>query len=34
VQLHVFDGNVGARDLYRKAGFVETDVTMLKRIDG
>lgn len=34
VQLHVFGGNVGARQLYLRAGFVETDVTMLKRIDG
>lgn len=34
VQLHVFGDNTGARDLYRKAGFVETDVTMLKRVDG
>jgi ribosomal protein S18 acetylase RimI-like enzyme len=33
VQLHVHGGNVGARRLYRQAGFVETDVTMLKRID-
>ena len=34
VQLHVFGGNSGARQLYRRAGFVETDVTMLKRVDG
>ena len=34
VQLHVFGGNTGARALYRRAGFVETDVTMLKRVDG
>jgi ribosomal protein S18 acetylase RimI-like enzyme len=34
VQLHVFGGNEGARELYRRAGFVETDVTMLKRVDG
>lgn len=34
VQLHVFGGNTGARELYRRAGFVETDVTMLKRVDG
>jgi ribosomal protein S18 acetylase RimI-like enzyme len=34
VQLHVFGGNAGARQLYRRAGFVETDVTMLKRVDG
>lgn len=34
VQLHVFGGNSGARALYRRAGYVETDVTMLKRVDG
>ncbi len=34
VQLHVFGGNSGARELYRRAGYVETDVTMLKRVDG
>jgi len=34
VQLHVFGGNTGARELYRRAGFVETDVTMVKRVDG
>ena len=33
VQLHVFGDNTGARELYRKAGFIETDVTMLKRVD-
>ena len=33
VQLHVFGGNTGARELYRRAGYVETDVTMLKRVD-
>lgn len=33
VQLHVFGGNAGARELYRKAGYVETDVMMLKRVD-
>ena len=33
VQLHVHGANTGARDLYRKAGFIETDVTMLKRVD-
>ena len=32
VQLHVFGGNTGARQLYLRAGFVETDVTMLKRV--
>lgn len=34
VQLHVFGGNAGARELYRKAGYEETDVMMLKRVDG
>jgi len=34
VQLHVHGANTGARELYRKAGYVETDVTMLKRVDG
>jgi ribosomal protein S18 acetylase RimI-like enzyme len=34
VQLHVFGGNLGARQLYLRAGFVETDVTMIKRVDG
>ena len=34
VQLHVFGGNTGARELYRRAGFVETDVTMIKRVNG
>jgi ribosomal protein S18 acetylase RimI-like enzyme len=33
VQLHVHGANSGARELYRRAGFVETDVTMLKRVD-
>jgi ribosomal protein S18 acetylase RimI-like enzyme len=33
VQLHVFGGNTGARELYRRAGFIETDVTMVKRVD-
>jgi ribosomal protein S18 acetylase RimI-like enzyme len=33
VQLHVFGGNTGARELYRKAGYEETDVMMLKRVD-
>jgi GNAT superfamily N-acetyltransferase len=32
VQLHVHGGNTGARQLYLRAGFVETDVTMLKRV--
>lgn len=34
VQLHVFGGNTGARKLYQRAGYVETDVTMIKRVDG
>ena len=33
VQLHVHGGNAGARQLYLRAGFVETDVTMIKRVD-
>jgi ribosomal protein S18 acetylase RimI-like enzyme len=33
VQLHVFGDNAGARRLYLEAGFVETNVTMLKRVD-
>jgi ribosomal protein S18 acetylase RimI-like enzyme len=33
VQLHVFGANAGARELYRRAGYVETDVTMIKRVD-
>jgi ribosomal protein S18 acetylase RimI-like enzyme len=33
VQLHVFGGNEGARALYRRAGYEETNVTMLKRVD-
>jgi ribosomal protein S18 acetylase RimI-like enzyme len=32
VQLHVFGGNDGARELYRRAGYEETNVTMLKRV--
>lgn len=34
VELHVFGGNTGARQLYLRSGYVETNVTMLKRIDG
>lgn len=34
VELHVFGGNAGARALYQQAGYVETNVTMLKRVDG
>jgi ribosomal protein S18 acetylase RimI-like enzyme len=33
VQLHVFGSNTGARELYQRAGYVETNVTMLKRVD-
>ena len=33
VQLHVHGANTGARALYQRAGFIETDVTMLKRVD-
>jgi ribosomal protein S18 acetylase RimI-like enzyme len=32
VQLHVFGENTGARELYRKAGYVETNVMMLRRV--
>lgn len=32
VQLHVFGGNVGARLLYQGAGYIETDVTMVKAV--
>jgi hypothetical protein len=30
----VFGSNSGARALYRKAGYEETNVMMLKRVDG
>lgn len=33
VMLHVFGSNTGARALYLKAGFEETNVIMLKRVD-
>lgn len=33
VMLHVFGSNTGARQLYLKAGYDETNVIMLKRID-
>ena len=33
VMLHVFGNNDSARELYRSAGFVETNVIMLKRVD-
>lgn len=33
VMLHVFGSNTGARALYRKAGYDETNVIMLKRVD-
>jgi ribosomal protein S18 acetylase RimI-like enzyme len=32
VMLHVFGSNTPARDLYRSAGYVETNVIMLKRM--
>jgi ribosomal protein S18 acetylase RimI-like enzyme len=34
VMLHVFGSNTGARQLYQKAGYEETNVIMLKRVDG
>lgn len=34
VMLHVFGYNEPARTLYRSAGYVETNVIMLKRVDG
>lgn len=34
VQLHVFGHNAGARRLYLETGFVETDVSMFKRVSG
>jgi ribosomal protein S18 acetylase RimI-like enzyme len=33
VMLHVFGSNTGARQLYLKAGYDETNVIMLKRFD-
>lgn len=33
VMLHVFGSNAGARQLYLKAGYDETNVMMLKRVD-
>jgi ribosomal protein S18 acetylase RimI-like enzyme len=33
VMLHVFGDNEAARRLYRSAGFLETNVIMLKRVD-
>jgi ribosomal protein S18 acetylase RimI-like enzyme len=33
VMLHVFGSNTGARQLYLKAGYDETNVIMLKRLD-
>jgi ribosomal protein S18 acetylase RimI-like enzyme len=32
VQLHVFGGNAAARRLYQRAGYIETNVTMLKSV--
>ena len=34
VMLHVFGDNEAARRLYRSAGYLETNVIMLKRADG
>ncbi len=34
VMLHVFGSNTGARELYRKTGYEETNVIMLKRVSG
>jgi GNAT superfamily N-acetyltransferase len=33
VMLHVFGYNEAARQLYRSAGYLETNVMMLKRVD-
>jgi ribosomal protein S18 acetylase RimI-like enzyme len=33
VMLHVFGDNEAARQLYRSAGYLETNVIMLKRVD-
>lgn len=33
VMLHVFGSNTGARQLYKKVGYDETNVIMLKRVD-
>ena len=33
VMLHVFGSNTGARQLYLRAGYEETNVMMLKRVD-
>jgi ribosomal protein S18 acetylase RimI-like enzyme len=33
VMLHVFGSNTGARQLYLNAGYEETNVNMLKRVD-
>jgi ribosomal protein S18 acetylase RimI-like enzyme len=33
VMLHVFGSNTGARQLYLKVGYDETNVIMLKRVD-
>jgi ribosomal protein S18 acetylase RimI-like enzyme len=34
IQLHVFGDNAGARRLYLEAGYIETNVTMIKRVSG
>jgi len=31
-ELHVFGWNDGARQLYLRSGYIETNVTMLKRV--
>jgi ribosomal protein S18 acetylase RimI-like enzyme len=33
IRLHVFGDNEVARNLYRSSGYLETDVSMLKRLD-
>jgi ribosomal protein S18 acetylase RimI-like enzyme len=33
VELHVFGWNTAARQLYLRSGYVETNITMLKRVD-
>ena len=34
IALHVFGNNYGARDLYAKLGYVETNVLMSKTLEG
>jgi len=33
IRLHVFGDNEVARNLYRTSGYIETDVSMVKRLD-